>query len=103
MSLFPFQSYTFMEIDHEILSSHSFPSTVSRKTVVSYKRVCMKYWLAALSSLPRKKSVDRLTDCLDMTIPVDWDINHKPNKSEGIVHIFNLFFYFRIEINLCWQ
>ena len=35
--------------------------------------MCKKYWLTALSSLPRK-SVVMLTDCLDMTIAVDWDV-----------------------------
>ena len=36
MNLIPAQSNTFEEIDHEIFSSHSPPSTASRR--VSYKR-----------------------------------------------------------------
>ena len=37
---------------------------------VTSESMCMKYWLTAYSSLPRKKWV-RLTDCPAMTIAVD--------------------------------
>ena len=37
MSLIPARSHAFVEIDHEILSCHSPPSTDSRRVVVSYK------------------------------------------------------------------
>ena len=33
----PARSHTFLEIDHEIISSHSPPSADSRRVVVSYK------------------------------------------------------------------
>ena len=60
-SSIPTRSHTFVEIDHEIISTVILlPSAESIKNftwvVVSYKRsMCMKYWLAACSSLPRKK------------------------------------------------
>ena len=42
------RSYTFVEIDHEIISSHS-PPAYSRRVVVSYKRKYVHevqmYWL----------------------------------------------------------
>ena len=52
-SLIPARSHTFVEIDHEIISTAILlPSAVSRR-VVSYKRsMCIKY---RLTSLPRKK------------------------------------------------
>ena len=50
----------FVEIDHEIISTAIlFPSTDSRRVVVSCKRkyAYTKYWLTAQSSLTRKKVV----------------------------------------------
>ena len=47
-SLIPAQSHTFVEIDHEIISTAILlPSNDSRRIVVSYisKSMCMKYWL----------------------------------------------------------
>ena len=53
MSMFPARSHTFMEIEHEIVSRVILPPlNHSRRVVVS---MCMKYWLFACSSLPRKK------------------------------------------------
>ena len=57
-SLIPAWSHTFVEIDHEIISTVILlPSAESfKKGFVSYKRnMCMKYWLTACSNLPRKK------------------------------------------------
>ena len=57
-SSIPARSHTFVEIDHEIISTVILlPSAESfKKVVVSYKRsMCTKYWLTACSSLPRKK------------------------------------------------
>ena len=49
----------------------SFSSSAdSRRVVVSYKR---KYVHLVLVNY-REKRVVRLTDCLDMTIAVDWDV-----------------------------
>ena len=45
--------HTFVEIDHEIISTIILlPST---RVVVSYENMCRKYWLTTCSNLPRKK------------------------------------------------
>ena len=54
-------SYTFMEIDHEIISMVIFlPFVESFKKgscqLRALKSICRKYWLTACSSLPREKS-----------------------------------------------
>ena len=50
----PARSHTFVEIDHEIISTVILLS--SADSFVSYKQgMCMNYWLTACSSLPRKK------------------------------------------------
>ena len=50
------QSHTFLEIDHEIISTAILlPSTDSRRVVDSYKR---KYVHEVLVNLPREKAVD---------------------------------------------
>ena len=57
-SSIPVRSHTFVEIDHEMISTVILlPSADSiKKGVVSYKRImCRNYWLTACSSLPRKK------------------------------------------------
>ena len=36
--------------------------------------MCTEYWLTALSQLGQDKSMVRLTDHLNMTIIVDWDV-----------------------------
>ena len=42
------QQYSFMEMDHEIFSSHSPPSADSSRAVVSFWRKNVhKYWLTA--------------------------------------------------------
>ena len=63
-SSFPVRSHTFVEIDHEIISTAFLPSAVSRRVVVSYKR---KYVHEVLASLPRKKMW-----LGELTVPVDW-------------------------------
>ena len=50
-SLIRARSHTFLEIDHEIIS------TVILLLSVSNERMCMKYWLIACSSLPGKMVV----------------------------------------------
>ena len=58
-SLIPARSHTFVEIDHEIISTVILlPSTESLKKgccQLGAKSMCMKYWLTACSSMPRKK------------------------------------------------
>ena len=64
-SLIPARSHTFMEIDHEIISmvillpyAESFKKGCCQ---LQAKVWCMKYWLIACSSLPRKKWLGELT------------------------------------------
>ena len=73
------QSYTLVEIDHEIICTvFLLPYTDSRRVVVSYKR---KYEVNHFVKLAQEKSVVRGTDCPNMNIAVDWDIKiqTKPN------------------------
>ena len=56
--LIPARSHSFMEIDYEIISMVILPPADSFKKGCcqsTSKRMCMKYWLTACSSLPRKK------------------------------------------------
>ena len=62
-----------MVINHEIFSMVFLLNADSRGAVVSYKRkLCGSTGYLLSLSLPRKI---RLTDRLDMTIAVDWDVN----------------------------
>ena len=62
-SSIPARSHTFVEIDHEIISTVILlPSAESFKkgccqlqAKVCARSMCTKYWLTACSSLPRKK------------------------------------------------
>ena len=60
-SSIPVRSHTFLEIDHEIISTAILlPSTDSRRVVVSYKRKYVHYVLVnRLAKLVQKKSVVR--------------------------------------------
>ena len=74
MSLIRARSHTFVEIDHEIISTVIlFPSANhSRKVVVSYKRKYVHEVLVnCLFKLAQDKSVIRWTDRPAMTIAVD--------------------------------
>ena len=59
VSLIPARSHTFVEIDHEIISTVILlPSAESFKKgclSATSESMCTKYWLTACSSLPRKK------------------------------------------------
>ena len=59
LSSIPARSYTFVEIDHEIISTVILlPSADSFKKgclSVTSESMCTNYWLTACSSLPRKK------------------------------------------------
>ena len=54
---------------------------------VTGERMCTKYWLTSYGSLPRN-SVVRLTDRLDMTIIVDWDVKPQINRPTNILKQF---------------
>ena len=66
-----------MEINHKMFSAVILLLLLIQEGLLSVKRDGMH---CALLSLPRKKVV-RLTNRLDMTIAVDWDVNRKPNKT----------------------
>ena len=65
---------------------------------VTSKSMCRKYWLTALSSLPRKKSVVRWADHPDMTITVDWDVKNQTNQPTLQISIFTIWPAFRNRI-----
>ena len=50
-----------------------------------------KYWLTAYVLSMSRKSVDRLTDRLDMTIVVDWDVKQqiKQTNIHGVINHFS--------------
>ena len=75
-SLIPARSHTFVEIDHEIISTAILlPSADSRRVFVSYKlKYLHKVLVNHLVKLAQEKIVVRRTDRPDMTIAVDWDI-----------------------------
>ena len=70
---------------------HSLPTTDSSRTAVSYSRKAVHQVLVNHSglSLPRK-SVVRLTDHLDMTIVVDWDVKTTKQTKRSFEYISNL-------------
>ena len=71
----PLWQHSSVEIGHEIISTAilSLPLIQVGQLSVTGERMCTYYWLTCLGSLPRN-SVVRLTDSLDMTIVVDWDV-----------------------------
>ena len=83
--------HSFMEIGHEIISTIilSLPLIqVDSQLVVKGCARSSKYCLTAFKkgpSLPRK-SVDRLTDCLDMTTVVHWDVKQQ-TKQYNRLHV----------------
>ena len=56
-SSIPSRSHTFVEIDHEIISTVILFFCVIQERLLSFtsEGMCTKYWLTACSSLPRKK------------------------------------------------
>ena len=49
-SSIPVRSHTFVEIDHEIIST-----VILLPSAVTSESMCTNYWLTAYTSLPRKK------------------------------------------------
>ena len=66
----PAQSHTFMEIDHEIISTAS----LSYKVIVSYKRKYVHEVLVV------KLAQEIRTDRSNMTIGVDWNVKKQTNQ-----------------------
>ena len=56
-SLISAQSHTFMEIDHELISTVFLllPLNLEGLLSVTSKRICMKYWLYRLAMLAKEK------------------------------------------------
>ena len=96
-SLIPDQSYTFVEIDYEIVSTVilllpliqegllSPSSTDSRRIIVSYmykQKYVQKVLVKGIVKLAQEKSVVRSTVHLDMTIAVDWGVKHQTKQTK---------------------
>ena len=79
------RSNTFVEIDHELISTAILlPSADSRRVVVSYKQKYVHEVLDIhLVKLAQDKKCGYVTDHPDMTIAVGWDVSIKPNKPNG--------------------
>ena len=84
------RSHTFVDIDHEIIFSHSPPSTDSRRIVVSYKR---KY-AHELSQACQWKSMVCKTDRLNMNKAFDWDVKNQIQQADKATQISTM--------NLIW-
>ena len=72
-SLITARSHTFVEIDHEIITTAIlFPSADSRRVIVSYKRKYVQELLVnrLVKLAPEKVWIYRPS----MTIAVDWDV-----------------------------
>ena len=84
MSSIPAQPHTFIEIDHDFFFYHHFPPSadLSRLLSVTSETKYTEYWLKPLSLSLSRECVARLTDRLDMTIAVDWDV--KPNAKSNL-------------------
>ena len=65
-----------MEIYHEIFSIFILllPLIQERLLSVTSESMCTEYWLTAQSKLAQEESMVRITDHLEITITVDWDI-----------------------------
>ena len=77
--------YTFVEIDHEIISSHSPPfrwMNHSRRVVVSYE---WKYVHEVLVNRLFKLAV-RWTDRPVMTTAVDWDVKQQNKQTKTMIY-----------------
>ena len=68
------RSYTFLEIDHEIISTVILHLRLIQQPLLSVttESMCTKYCYTAKSSLPRKKVWLGEVTCLDITIASDW-------------------------------
>ena len=104
-SLNPARSHTFVEIDHEIISTAILlPSADSRRVVVSYKRKYVHKILVNYSvKLAQEKSVVRSTHRPDKTIAVDWDVKYqtKPKSLQPLVCSISLFKIVNVALDGC--
>ena len=75
--MIPARSHTFIEIDHELFSSVILLLLLIQEGLCICQlqaKVCAQSTGKQRSQAGPGKSVVWLTDCLDMTIAVDWDI-----------------------------
>ena len=79
--LIPARPNTFVEIDCEIFSTVNLllPQIQERLLSVTSEStcICTVYWLTTLSSLPRKNNCGYVTDRLNMSRSVDWDVKQQ--------------------------
>ena len=75
-------SHTFLEIDHEIISTAILnPSADWRRLVVSFQwKYVHEVLINSLVKLAQEKCGVRWTDHPDMTIAVDWDVKHRTKQ-----------------------
>ena len=78
-SYIPVRSQSFVGIDHVIIPMAIFPLSADSRVICARST-----GLTTKSSLPRKKSVVRLTYHPDRTIAVDWDVKHQPKQTKSI-------------------
>ena len=89
-SLIPTWSYTFMEIDHEIISMAILLLALIQEGCCQLQA---KVYIRSIGKLPSQacpgKSVFRSTDHLNMTIAVDSDVNIKPTAAtiQFMIHL----------------
>ena len=83
----PARSHTFVEIDHEIISTAILlPSAHLRRVVVSYTQKYVHVVLVnCLVKLDKEKSVVRLIDRPYMTIDVDWEVKDQTKQTNKIL------------------
>ena len=78
VSLIPAWSHTFLKLDHEMISTAILlPSTDSRRVVSFKRKYVQEVKVNRLVKLAQEKQVVRLTDSIDMTIAVEWDVKPK--------------------------
>ena len=78
------QSHIFAKIDHEIISTAILLSSADlRRVVVRYKRKYVHEVLVKrIVKLAQEKKCGLVNDCSDMTIAVDWDIEHQTKQTK---------------------
>ena len=86
LNYIPARFHTFVEIDHEIISTAILlPSADSREVVVNYKgKYVHKVLVNRLVKLAQEKGVVWWTDCPNMTIAVDWDVKHQTKQTNSL-------------------
>ena len=66
-----------MEIDHEIISTVILLPLIQEGFLSVKQKYVHEVLINRFVKLSQEKSVVRWTDCLNMTIAVDWEVNHE--------------------------